>query len=145
MVVNLTGSIIEINQMAEYNNPTPVAVAVIRADTGRFLVLRRTDNGGLAFPGGYLEQFENYESGAARELAEETGIFLSPSMFHLFKSMTNQRNICLGFCGYDELVSENIIDQFVANNEASELMWVDGTTELIFPLHDSVLKSFWVI
>lgn len=50
-----------------------VAGAVID-DNGRFLVIRRADNGRWELPGGVLEIVETPEDGVCREVWEETGI-----------------------------------------------------------------------
>jgi 8-oxo-dGTP diphosphatase len=50
-----------------------VAGAVIRED-GRFLAIRRADNGTWELPGGVLELSETPEEGVRREVLEETGI-----------------------------------------------------------------------
>ncbi|WP_432086148.1 NUDIX hydrolase [Streptomyces sp. bgisy095] len=50
-----------------------VAGAVVRED-GRFLAIRRADNGTWEPPGGVLELTEVPEEGVAREVWEETGI-----------------------------------------------------------------------
>jgi ADP-ribose pyrophosphatase YjhB (NUDIX family) len=50
-----------------------VAGAVLDED-GRFLVIRRADNGRWELPGGVLELAETPEDGVCREVWEETGI-----------------------------------------------------------------------
>jgi 8-oxo-dGTP diphosphatase len=50
-----------------------VAAAIID-DDGRFLVIRRADNGRWEPPGGVLELDESIEDGLLREVAEETGL-----------------------------------------------------------------------
>jgi 8-oxo-dGTP diphosphatase len=49
-----------------------VAIAA-RTPDGRWLLIRRRDTGGWAFPGGTLEWGETLSQGAIRELAEEAG------------------------------------------------------------------------
>jgi len=50
-----------------------VAGAVVGED-GRFLVIRRADNGRWEPPGGVLEVEEDVEAGVRREVWEETGV-----------------------------------------------------------------------
>ncbi|MBE2998256.1 NUDIX domain-containing protein [Nocardiopsis sp. HNM0947] len=50
-----------------------VAGAVIDVE-GRFLAIRRADNGRWELPGGVLEADEEIEAGVRREVHEETGI-----------------------------------------------------------------------
>jgi ADP-ribose pyrophosphatase YjhB (NUDIX family) len=54
-----------------------VAAAIID-DQGRFLVIRRADNGHWEPPGGVLELDESIEAGLIREVAEETGLMVEP-------------------------------------------------------------------
>lgn len=56
-------------------NAIKVAVsAVVLDDTGRILMIRRTDNDRYAIPGGGLEAGETVSEAVAREVLEETGI-----------------------------------------------------------------------
>jgi 8-oxo-dGTP pyrophosphatase MutT (NUDIX family) len=137
--------------MTLYNNPTPVAVVLIRCicDNNEIglLAVRRGDNRGLALPGGYVDELENAESAASRELMEETGISLPPSAFKVVKTLTNHRNNLLIFCLVDfkVLLTATDIEGFVPNSEASELKFVRPGDELIFPMHQAVLNdiSLW--
>jgi ADP-ribose pyrophosphatase YjhB (NUDIX family) len=52
--------------------------AAILDDEGRFLVIRRADNGRWEPPGGVLELNESVEDGLIREVAEETGLQVEP-------------------------------------------------------------------
>lgn len=63
-----------------YNNPYPVAVATIVRDDSALLVkrARAPEKGCWSFPGGYLEMDEVPEVTAARELSEETGLYINP-------------------------------------------------------------------
>ena len=57
-----------------------VAAAIID-DQGRFLAIRRADNGQWEPPGGVLELDESIEEGLVREVAEETGLTSSRSRY----------------------------------------------------------------
>jgi len=48
--------------------------AVLRDDSGRVLLIRRSDNGQWALPAGALELGESVTDGAIREVLEETGL-----------------------------------------------------------------------
>lgn len=63
-----------------YNNPFPVVVAtVVDGDSALFVKRARApDKGCWSMPGGYLEVDEPPQVGAARELAEETGLEAAP-------------------------------------------------------------------
>jgi 8-oxo-dGTP diphosphatase len=68
-----------------------VAAAIID-DDGRFLVIRRADNGRWEPPGGVLELDESIEQGLVREVAEETGLTVEPvALTGVYKNM--QRGI----------------------------------------------------
>src|SRR3954447_16994211 len=55
-----------------------VAAAIID-DEGRFLAIRRADNGAWEPPGGVLELDESIEAGLIREVEEETGLQVEPT------------------------------------------------------------------
>jgi 8-oxo-dGTP diphosphatase len=56
-----------------------VSVAgAVRDEHGRFLAIRRRDNGAWQLPGGILELDETLEDGLRREVLEETGILVEP-------------------------------------------------------------------
>jgi 8-oxo-dGTP diphosphatase len=68
-----------------------VAAAIID-DHGRFLAIRRADNGRWEPPGGVLELDESIEAGLIREVAEETGLTVEPiALTGVYKNM--QRGI----------------------------------------------------
>jgi 8-oxo-dGTP pyrophosphatase MutT (NUDIX family) len=52
----------------------PSANVVVTNDDGEILLIRRSDNGNWAFPGGAMDVGESLPDTAVRETAEETGI-----------------------------------------------------------------------
>jgi 8-oxo-dGTP pyrophosphatase MutT (NUDIX family) len=58
----------------EPNSVVPAAVAVVAREDGAVLLIRRTDNGNWALPGGAIEMNESVADAAVRETFEETGI-----------------------------------------------------------------------
>src|SRR5512139_521304 len=54
-----------------------VAAAVVR-DDGKFLAIKRRDNGHWELPGGVLESGETATAGEVREVEEETGLVVEP-------------------------------------------------------------------
>jgi 8-oxo-dGTP diphosphatase len=65
-----------------------VAGAVIRED-GRFLTIKRADNGKWELPGGVLELDESPEDGVRREVYEETGIRVEVDQLSgIYKNLT---------------------------------------------------------
>jgi 8-oxo-dGTP pyrophosphatase MutT (NUDIX family) len=64
-----------------------VAAAIID-DRGRFLAIRRADNGEWEPPGGILELDESIEDGLVREVQEETGLRVQPvALTGVYKNM----------------------------------------------------------
>jgi 8-oxo-dGTP diphosphatase len=57
---------------------TPTAVAVIRDEAGRILLIRRGDGGGWSLPGGVMEPGERLDQCLIREVQEETGLDVEP-------------------------------------------------------------------
>ncbi len=56
------------------NSIVPSVNVAITDDQGRLLVIRRTDNGNWALPGGGIDAGESVAQAAVREVEEETGI-----------------------------------------------------------------------
>jgi ADP-ribose pyrophosphatase YjhB (NUDIX family) len=56
------------------NSIVPSANAIVTDDGGRILMIRRSDNGNWAVPGGAMDMGESIEQTAVRETLEETGI-----------------------------------------------------------------------
>src|SRR5918996_73622 len=60
----------------------------IMDDRGRFLVIRRRDNGHWELPGGILELQETIHEGLVREVKEETGLLVEPiAQSGIYKNM----------------------------------------------------------
>jgi ADP-ribose pyrophosphatase YjhB (NUDIX family) len=58
----------------EPNSVVPAAVAVVAREDGAVLLIRRTDNGNWALPGGAIEMNESVADAPVRETLEESGI-----------------------------------------------------------------------
>jgi ADP-ribose pyrophosphatase YjhB (NUDIX family) len=58
----------------EPNSLVPAVSVVVADDDGAILLIRRTDNGNWALPGGAMELNESVSDAAVRETREETGI-----------------------------------------------------------------------
>jgi 8-oxo-dGTP pyrophosphatase MutT (NUDIX family) len=58
----------------EPNSMVPAVSVVVARDDGAILLIRRTDNGTWALPGGAIEMSESVRSTGVRETLEETGI-----------------------------------------------------------------------
>jgi 8-oxo-dGTP diphosphatase len=94
-----------------------VAAAIID-DQGRFLAIRRADNGRWEPPGGVLELDESIQQGLIREVAEETGLTVEPiALTGVYKNM--QRGIVA-------LVFRCAIVRHTSNprDEVDEIAWL---------------------
>jgi ADP-ribose pyrophosphatase YjhB (NUDIX family) len=60
------------------NSLVPGASAIVADHAGRILLLRRSDNGRWALPGGAMEVGESIAEAIAREVQEETGLDVEP-------------------------------------------------------------------
>src|SRR3954468_78939 len=94
-----------------------VAAAIVD-DEGRFLVIRRADNGHWEPPGGVLELDESIEDGVVREVAEETGLRVRPiSLTGVYKNMVRGIVALVFRCDVVEGVAQ-------PSDEASEIAWL---------------------
>ncbi len=57
-----------------YRNPVPTVDIIIEIDESIVLIKRKNPPHGWALPGGFVDYGESYETAAAREAEEETGI-----------------------------------------------------------------------
>jgi ADP-ribose pyrophosphatase YjhB (NUDIX family) len=144
-----------------YKNPTPVAVALIRVGDADIKLIAGRRNiepfiGGLAFPGGYVNEGESAEVAVAREVYEEIGMVTEPGHWRPVLTRVTPDNKLLIFMRHiftltAEQYVENVRSLFiVANNftpnaEVSELVLVDTGDTLCFPLHQELLdrKPLW--
>ena len=58
----------------EPNSLVPAVTVVVAREDGAILLIRRTDNGNWALPGGAIEMHESVAGAATRETFEETGV-----------------------------------------------------------------------
>lgn len=58
----------------EPNSLVPAVTVVVAREDGAILLIRRTDNGNWALPGGKIEMRESVAMAAVRETLEETGV-----------------------------------------------------------------------
>ncbi len=65
------------NTIEVYRNPVPTVDIIIEIDSKIVLIKRKNPPYGWALPGGFVDYGESYESAAAREAKEETGIAIT--------------------------------------------------------------------
>jgi 8-oxo-dGTP pyrophosphatase MutT (NUDIX family) len=132
-----------------YNNPLPVSVTAlfcfddVTEETGIIVVKRNIEpkKGEWALPGGYLEQGETWEQGAAREVLEEVGIDLDINKFKILTIETAPSNgNLLIFNYYNKIL--NLKDLALkVNEEVSEFKILFKKEELAFPTHTSKIDG----
>lgn len=92
--------------------------AAIVDDAGRFLVIRRADNGHWEPPGGVLELDESIADGLVREVLEETGLDVRPiALTGVYKNMLRGIVALVFRC-------EIAAGEPRATDEARELAWL---------------------
>lgn len=69
----------------------PAAAAFIRDETGRILLIQRTDDGAWIIPGGFMELGESVAETVVREVREETGLVVEPiRLIGIYSGRENQ-------------------------------------------------------
>lgn len=127
-----------------YENPVPsVAILAENARNEILLVKRNTEpgKGGWSLAGGFLEMGETPESGAIRELKEETGLTgIQPTLFDV-KIHLN------GYFGDILIVVYRMILQsfeILPGDDVQDARFfkIDERPQLIFSIHEQLLKRW---
>lgn len=111
------------------NSMVPSVNAVVADEAGRILMIRRTDNGNWALPGGAIELGESAVGAAVRETAEETGIscevtglvgiYTDPKhLIHYTGDGEVRQEFCIVFTG------RPVAGQATPSSESSDVRWV---------------------
>ena len=116
----------------EANSLVPSINVVVVSDAGEILMIRRTDNGNWALPGGAVDLGESVAQAAVRETLEETGIkcavtgitgiYSDPRHLILYTSNGEVRqefSIVLTACP--------LAGQPTPSSESSEVRWVPAS------------------
>ena len=111
------------------NSVVPAAVAVVAREDGAVLLIRRTDNGDWALPGGAVEMNESVADAAVRETLEETGIQVEVT--GLLGVYSDPRHV-IHFTSNDEvrrefsvvLTARPVGGQPARSAESSDVRWV---------------------
>lgn len=127
----------------EPNSLIPAANVIVADDDGRILMIRRTDNGNYALPGGAMELGETISDTAVREALEETGyhvevtglsgIYSNPG--HLVEYTSDgevRQEFTIVYTG--RVVGGDVR----INDEASEVVWVSHDQAADLPMTSSV-------
>lgn len=127
-----------------YRNPTPVAVVLVPMGDG-LLVVRRSIPprvGQLALPGGFINFGESWQSAAAREVLEETGLELDSQAIRGVRVMSAPDSTILIF-GLAAVHPSSALEQLRLSDETSEIAVIDQAVELAFPLHTLVAREYF--
>ena len=127
-----------------YRNPLPVAVLAVPVEDLGVLMVRRVDHpAGLALPSGYIEYGERWQDAAARELAEETGIWVDPTAIREFRVRSGADGTLLIFATAPAITRAEVA-AFVPSAEVSDLVVVSGPRDdIVFPLDAEVVATLW--
>jgi ADP-ribose pyrophosphatase YjhB (NUDIX family) len=128
-----------------YRNPLPVAVLLLPVDDG-LLVIRRgiePGRGLLALPGGFIDVGESWQTAAARELFEETGIRAGVEEITPFGVHSNADGSILLVFGLARRRTTVELPLFIPNEETLERLVISGAEEMAFPLHTRAVSDYF--
>lgn len=111
------------------NSLRPAVSAFVQDETGRLLMIRRTDNDRYAIPGGGQDVGETVAQTAVREVKEETGIYVQVTS--LIGIYSNPEHVI----AYDDgevrqefsicFRAQPVGGELRTSNESKEVHWVD--------------------
>ncbi|WP_320775321.1 NUDIX domain-containing protein [Streptomyces sp. CRN 30] len=131
-----------------YRNPLPVAVALQPVHDPRgtaLVVITRTvtpARGGVALPGGYIDDGEDWRHAVVRELAEETGIDAPSRDVRLADALSAPDGHLLLFGLLPERPAEDLPPS-TPTEETDGYHLLRRPTELAFPLHTVAVKAWF--
>lgn len=125
-------------------NPVPVAVVLIPVDNGVLGIRRAIEprKGQLALPGGFIDFGESWQAAGAREVLEETGLTVDRGSLREVRVLSAPEGVVLIF-GLAPRLPRSVLTGFTPTNETSELVLLDHSSELAFPLHQLVVAEFF--
>ncbi|MET7290209.1 NUDIX domain-containing protein [Streptomyces sp. NPDC005573] len=133
---------------AAYRNPLPVAVALQPVYDNRgtaLVVITRTvapARGGVALPGGYVDDREDWRHAAVRELWEETRIEAAARDVRLADALSSPDGHLLLFALLPERPAESLPPS-AATDETEGWHLLRRPEELAFPLHTVAARAFF--
>ncbi|WP_217141025.1 NUDIX domain-containing protein [Streptomyces sp. AC627_RSS907] len=131
-----------------YRNPLPVAVAlqpVYDTQGTALVVITRTvapARGGVALPGGYIDDREDWRRAVVRELEEETGIEAASRDVRLADAMSSPDGHLLLFGLLPERPADGLPSS-TATNETEGWHLLHRAEELAFPLHTRAVRAWF--
>ncbi|WP_018683086.1 NUDIX domain-containing protein [Actinokineospora enzanensis] len=131
-------------EQTSYLNPLPVAVLLLPVDDGLLVVRRDMEprRGELALPGGFIDMGESWQAAAARELREETGVVVDAAEVRLFDALSAPDGTLLVF-GLAPGVARDALPPSRPTAETTGWELVDGPVPLAFPLHTTVVATYF--
>ena len=125
------------------NSVVPSANVIVVNDQGEILMIRRTDNGNWAVPGGGMDLGESITGAAVRETQEETGI--TREITGLIGIYTNPRQVILNTSNGEVRQEFSIVftarpvaGELRPSSESSEPQWVSPAAIPDLPMHPSM-------
>jgi ADP-ribose pyrophosphatase YjhB (NUDIX family) len=109
------------------------------------LVIRRSippKEGQLALPGGFISYGESWQTGAVREVMEETGLQLEAESIRLASVLSAPDSTILIF-GIAPVQAVNVLEGLSISSETSEVTVLKSFAPLAFPLHTQVAQEFF--
>jgi 8-oxo-dGTP pyrophosphatase MutT (NUDIX family) len=111
------------------NSRVPAVNVIVNDEQGRILMIRRTDNGNWAVPGGAIDLGESMTEAAVRETVEETGI--TCEITGLVGIYTDPNHV-IHYTSNDEVRQEfsivvtgrPVAGEPTTSSESSEVCWV---------------------
>jgi ADP-ribose pyrophosphatase YjhB (NUDIX family) len=125
------------------NSIVPSANVVVTNEQDEVLMIRRTDNGNWALPGGGMDPGETLSETAVREVEEETGIRCEVT--GLVGVYTNPNHVILYTSNGEARQEFSLVYTARAvsgtptpSDETSEVRWVPETDLPALPMHESM-------
>lgn len=136
-------------KLSHYNSPLAVGVAVVKVKREGKLGLLGFKRGippfvgGVAFPGGFVNQNEGSKEASIRELSEETNLILQDeTMWQHIGEKKTPANQLLIFYKYNDVLNwedvEKAYDSLADKSESQGLVFLDENTEMCFSLHSEI-------
>ncbi|WP_405087151.1 NUDIX domain-containing protein [Microbispora sp. NBC_01389] len=125
------------------NSLVPSVNVVVTNDAGDILMIRRSDNGNWAVPGGAIDLGESLPQAAVRETLEETGILCEVTGF--VGTYTDPKHVILYTSNGEArqefsivLTAQAVSGEPTPSDESREVRWVPRDRVGTLPMHRSM-------